>query len=100
MASLSKKQKAVYDEQDRILGALKKMKSFRFVLSGGTALSRFYFHHRYSEDLDFFCEDADFSFEKVEKIAVFLRKEGFDCEVVTLSSKPGHLKAAIYNVGG
>jgi len=25
-----------------------------FYLTGGTALSRFYFNHRYSEDLDFF----------------------------------------------
>jgi predicted nucleotidyltransferase component of viral defense system len=25
-----------------------------FYLSGGTALSRYYFHHRYSDDLDFF----------------------------------------------
>lgn len=27
-----------------------------FYLTGGTALSEFYFHHRYSEDLDFFSE--------------------------------------------
>ncbi len=27
-----------------------------FYLGGGTALAEFYLHHRYSEDLDFFCE--------------------------------------------
>jgi predicted nucleotidyltransferase component of viral defense system len=29
-----------------------------FYLSGGTALARGYYHHRYSEDLDFFANDA------------------------------------------
>jgi predicted nucleotidyltransferase component of viral defense system len=29
----------------------------RFYFSGGTALSEFYLHHRFSEDLDFFSED-------------------------------------------
>lgn len=28
-----------------------------FYLTGGTALSRFYFNHRYSDDLDFFVND-------------------------------------------
>ena len=43
-------------------------------LTGGTALSRFYFHHRYSEDLDFFVNnEKEFSsfvtilFESIEK---------------------------------
>ena len=30
--------------------------SSRFYLTGGTALAEFYLKHRYSEDLDFFCE--------------------------------------------
>lgn len=29
----------------------------KFYLSGGTALAQYYLHHRYSEDLDFFCEE-------------------------------------------
>ena len=29
----------------------------KFYLTGGTALAEFYLQHRYSEDLDFFCED-------------------------------------------
>lgn len=94
-----KRQEKVYKEQDRILLALKKIRPFPFVLSGGTALSRFYFHHRFSEDLDFFCEEMDFSFEKVEKMAALLRMSGIPCELVTQSEKPGHLKAAIYNAG-
>lgn len=48
-----------------------------FYLTGGTALSRFYYHHRYSDDLDFFVNnDVNFNkyfskilaeFEKFEK---------------------------------
>lgn len=37
--------------QDKIFALIQ---SDRFYLSGGTCLSRFYYHHRYSEDLDFF----------------------------------------------
>lgn len=31
----------------------------RFYLTGGTALSAYYLHHRYSDDLDFFTHQAD-----------------------------------------
>ncbi len=30
------------------------MESDKFYLTGGTCLSRFYYHHRYSDDLNFF----------------------------------------------
>jgi predicted nucleotidyltransferase component of viral defense system len=33
----------------------------RFYLTGGTALSEFYFQHRLSEDLDFFSEYDNFT---------------------------------------
>lgn len=41
-----------------------------FYLSGGTALAAFYLQHRYSEDLDFFCE-RDF---RVEPVLEFLHQ--------------------------
>lgn len=41
----------------RILGQNLEI-SRSFYLTGGTALAEFYLHHRYSEDLDFFSEDA------------------------------------------
>lgn len=41
-----------------------------FYLAGGTALSEFYLHHRYSEDLDFFSEKEFTS----QVISVFLKK--------------------------
>jgi len=48
---------ALYDLQDR---AIARMNTARheFYLTGGTALSRGYYHHRYSEDLDFFTNDS------------------------------------------
>ncbi len=51
--------KSLYKLQDEVLnsGAIHDA----FYLTGGTALSRFYLHHRYSEDLDFFVNrDKDF----------------------------------------
>ena len=41
--------------------------SHQFYLTGGTALSAFYFHHRQSEDLDFFSE-KDFDNEPLYEI--------------------------------
>ena len=48
---------SLYDLQDRVLASLKPLDQ-RFHLTGGTALARGYFNHRYSEDLDFFTNDA------------------------------------------
>jgi predicted nucleotidyltransferase component of viral defense system len=44
--------------QTKILADFKKSNlSKKFYLSGGTALSEFYLHHRLSEDLDFFSQE-------------------------------------------
>ncbi len=40
----------------KIIGENKKICQY-FYFTGGTALAEFYLHHRYSEDLDFFCEE-------------------------------------------
>lgn len=44
--------------QQKVLSALADEKTITdaFILSGGTALAKYYLHHRYSEDLDFFTE--------------------------------------------
>lgn len=44
-------EKVLYPLQDEVLSLLK---TDRFYLSGGTALSRWHYNHRYSDDLDFF----------------------------------------------
>lgn len=46
----------LYALQDEVLAALFEEPS-GFYLTGGTALSRFYLNHRYSDDLDFFSHD-------------------------------------------
>lgn len=43
----------------------------RFYLTGGTALSEFYLHHRFSRDIDLFCEKEEVDPKIVE---VFLQK--------------------------
>lgn len=46
----------LYKLQDDVLHLVFK-EPYGFYLTGGTALSRFYFNHRYSDDLDFFHSD-------------------------------------------
>lgn len=48
---------ALYRLQDRVLAQMRTV-AHGFYLTGGTALSRGYYQHRYSEDLDFFANDA------------------------------------------
>lgn len=50
-------QNTLYPLQDKILEIVGKL-SVGFYLTGGTALSRAYLHHRYSDDLDFFVNDV------------------------------------------
>ena len=47
----------LYQLQDWVLARLAAV-AHEFYLSGGTALSRGYYAHRYSDDLDFFVNDA------------------------------------------
>ncbi len=56
----------LYPLQDEIF---KLVQTERFYLSGGTCLSRFYYQHRYSEDLDFFFDG--FLYPKEEFVIVF-----------------------------
>jgi predicted nucleotidyltransferase component of viral defense system len=57
---------------------MKIIQSDKFYLTGGTCLARHYFHHRYSDDLDFFFLGEKYSREEYElefaKIAISLSK--------------------------
>jgi hypothetical protein len=46
-------QNTLYPIQDKVLKIIEKL-PVDFYLTGGTALSRVYLHHRFSDDLDFF----------------------------------------------
>lgn len=50
-------QNTLYPLQDKVLEIVSKL-PVEFYLTGGTALSRAYLHHRYSDDLDFFVNDV------------------------------------------
>ncbi len=66
----------LYPLQDGVLRCVEGCGT-RFFLTGGTALSRGYFNHRYSDDLDFFvCADDAFN-EEVELVLEGLASEGF-----------------------
>ena len=50
--------KQLYPFQDRVLSIINNLET-GFYLSGGTALSRGYINHRFSDDLDLFVNDDD-----------------------------------------
>jgi predicted nucleotidyltransferase component of viral defense system len=59
-------QHKLYPLQDEILTLIN---SDRFYLSGGTCLSRYYYSHRYSDDLDFFYRGDQYPFEEFSPAA-------------------------------
>lgn len=66
-------EKELYPLQDKVLKTLEVMAT-PFYLTGGTALSRCYFNHRYSDDLDLF-DNNDVNFiNNSERILVALEK--------------------------
>ncbi|MEX0681616.1 MAG: nucleotidyl transferase AbiEii/AbiGii toxin family protein, partial [Balneolales bacterium] len=62
-----------YKLQDKVLSVLSG-EIPDFYLTGGTALSRFYLHHRFSEDLDFFADNIENYAGEVLKIRRLLLK--------------------------
>ncbi|MCL2800956.1 MAG: nucleotidyl transferase AbiEii/AbiGii toxin family protein [Treponema sp.] len=60
----------------------------QFFLTGGTALSRAYYNHRYSDDLDFFLNDAVDYLDQVKEVFFKLKEAGFfwDTEVDFISN--------------
>jgi len=58
----SERYAALYSLQDRVMEILYR-EQMGFYLTGGTALNRFYLHHRYSDDLDFFSHEINAFFD-------------------------------------
>lgn len=69
----------LYPLQDKVLTTINKLDT-SFYLTGGTALSRFHLQHRYSDDLDFFVNDAPDFVEKTNLVIRALR-ESFDIKI-------------------
>lgn len=71
----------LYPLQDKVLSALNGART-GFYLTGGTALSRCYFHHRYSDDLDFFANDDPSFDQSIVSVYSVLNHAGIDLEIV------------------
>ena len=81
--------------QDQVL-ALLADKIDDFYLAGGTALSRYYFQHRHSEDLDFFTQS--YARSRIKEIIDYLSREtGNKINLLAEESgKTGRVKMAIF----
>ena len=66
----------LYPLQDGVLEVIAQSDT-DFFLTGGTALSRGYYNHRYSDDLDFFVNDNKHYDEHLDKIFDSLKNNGF-----------------------
>jgi predicted nucleotidyltransferase component of viral defense system len=78
MNLLNKDYRKQYLLQDKFLACWKEL-HLPFYLTGGTALSRFYLHHRYSEDIDFFVH-SDPNFVKYISVIKDKLSEGFSVD--------------------
>jgi predicted nucleotidyltransferase component of viral defense system len=73
-------QNILYPLQDKVLRIIEKL-PVDFYLTGGTALSRAYLNHRYSDDLDFFVNQSSGFGKQVELIIGSLRSENIKIEI-------------------
>jgi len=69
--------KQLYELQDRILKIIFDLEH-SFYLTGGTALHRFYYNYRYSDDLDFFSADDPVFAENISMILNAFREKGVE----------------------
>ncbi len=77
-------QDKLYPFQDEILDLVEKAE-VDFYLTGGTALSRCYLEHRYSDDLDFFVNDhAEFK-KQCDRVLSTFSQSKWESEVTTAS---------------
>jgi hypothetical protein len=76
-------QLTLYPLQNKVLSVISDL-PVHFYLTGGTALSRVYLHHRYSDDLDFFVNDAkDFKIQ-MNYVLEGLKNAAFHFTVITI----------------
>lgn len=65
----------LYPLQDEVLKVIASCEN-DFYLTGGTALSRGYLNHRFSDDLDFFLNGADNFSDQVDRVLSAIKKSG------------------------
>lgn len=77
----------LYPLQDQIFKLLENLQS-PFYLTGGTALSRFYLQHRYSDDLDFFLNDhAEFDLYLNRILNSFQKRPDLQTKIILRSDR-------------
>jgi hypothetical protein len=72
-------QNILYPLQDKVLKIVTEL-PVEFYLTGGTALSRAYLNHRYSDDLDFFVNNADNFKAQASMVIKALKESGISFE--------------------
>ncbi|KKP50684.1 MAG: hypothetical protein UR42_C0024G0010 [Candidatus Roizmanbacteria bacterium GW2011_GWA2_33_33] len=70
----------LYPLQNKVLKLIDELQT-SFYLTGGTALSRCYFNHRYSDDLDFFV-NKDLNFAKASEQILSNLMKNFEVEII------------------
>jgi hypothetical protein len=66
----------LYPLQDGVMNILQHSGT-DFFLTGGTALSRAYYNHRYSDDLDFFINQSKTYDDQLNKVLALLQENGY-----------------------
>ena len=69
-------EESLYPLQNGVLNVLNRSGS-NFFLTGGTALSRGYYNHRYSDDLDFFLNQSNNYDDELNMVLTLLHEDGF-----------------------
>ena len=84
----------LYPMQDRVLARLASVET-GFYLTGGTAASRAYLHHRFSDDLDLFVnDDARFGLWAQRVVQALARSSDWHVTVVQQDARFGRLTVA------
>lgn len=81
----------LYPLQDNVLKLVDELQT-PFYLTGGTALSRCYFNHRYSDDLDFFVNKNP-NFIKFSEQILFNIMKKFEAEIIIKSDSYVSIRA-------
>ena len=87
---------SLYPMQDKILSILRNCGS-PFYLTGETALSRGYYQHRFSDDLDFFVNGSKTFYSDIEKLLPLIEKDGFVISKDDNYSSPDFLRLSVAN---
>jgi len=85
----------LYPLQDGVLKVISQ-KGTDFFLTGGTALSRAYFNHRYSDDLDFFVNNSNNFNEQLDTILDLLKNENYKWDSNTYLRSENYCRLFIY----